>query len=287
MRAKPLALTLLPSLLAALCAAPAFAEETPQTATPGTTAASPAAAPTAETEPSPAPSPSPSSETSPSPSGEASVSPSVEESPTEETTEAAASPSEGAGAGEQAKAAETDVAKDTEAKDACPEVPKDAATVTQEQAAAFYKAWKAADCTVPAADTKAAPADPFTTYTEDVTLTADVLTQTGLTYDGVVTLPTSTGSARLLKFSMSTAKLTGLRQTAGGLTLGAAEFGFSGSVVMYAASITGKAFGLLPMTLTPDAPPPLVLPVMMFTDVTVTGTAVTAAKATVSGLDQR
>ncbi|GAB2849396.1 hypothetical protein GCM10022221_56040 [Actinocorallia aurea] len=283
MRAKPLALTLLPPLLAVLCAAPALAEETPETAVPGT-AASPAASPTAEAEPSsPAPSPSPSAET-PAPSA-------TEASPSPEASEPAATASEDtASEGAADEAADAATAQDEEQKAEeqkadCPEIPQDASAVTQAEAAAFYKAWKAADCTAPAA--KAASADPFTTYTEDVTLTADSLTQTGLSYDGVVTLPTSTGSKRLLKFSMKTATLKGLSQTAGGMTLGATEFGFSGSVVMYAASITGKAFGALPMTLTPDSPPPLVLPVMMFTDVTVTGTAVTATTVDVTGLTQR
>ncbi|MDX6743775.1 hypothetical protein [Actinocorallia sp. A-T 12471] len=277
MRAKPLALTLLPPLLAALYAAPAFGEETPQTATPRT-AASPAAAPTAETEPSsPAPSPSPS--TTPTP--EASPTPAPETSPSTAVPEPSASPSETA----DDKATETAQEKD-EAKDGCPEVPADPASVTREEAAAFYRAWAAEECAVSGSAAKAVKASGLTTYTEDVTLTAASLTQTGLAYDGVVTLPTSDGTKRLLKFSMKTAKLTGLRQTARGSTLTATEFAFSGDVVMYAASISGKAFGLLPMTLTPDAPPPLVLPLMTFTDVTVKGTAVTATTATVKGLKQ-
>ncbi|MCD0451287.1 hypothetical protein LO762_19090 [Actinocorallia sp. API 0066] len=179
-----------------------------------------------------------------------------------------------------AHGAEPAAAADT----ACPEVPSDAASVTPEQAVVFYRQWEAAGCAAPA--TKAVKAEaPFTISTQAVTLTADALTHTGLSYDGVVRFPTATGTVRLLRFSMTTATLTNVRQTSGQrTTLTAREFVFSGAVTMYATKITGRAFGLLPMTLTPDAPPPLVPSVMSFTGVTIEGSVVLAAAGAVKGL---
>jgi hypothetical protein len=42
-----------------------------------------------------------------------------------------------------------------------------------------------------------------------------------------------------------------------------------GTVTMYTESLKGNLFGVLPVTFTPDTPPPVNVPVAFFTNVTV------------------
>jgi hypothetical protein len=42
-----------------------------------------------------------------------------------------------------------------------------------------------------------------------------------------------------------------------------------GNVKFYTPSFKGKLFGIIPVTFTPEQPPPLTLPVLWFTDVTI------------------
>jgi hypothetical protein len=43
----------------------------------------------------------------------------------------------------------------------------------------------------------------------------------------------------------------------------------SGNVTFYTTEIKGRLFGLLPITYTPDSPPPITVPDVVFTDATV------------------
>jgi hypothetical protein len=101
------------------------------------------------------------------------------------------------------------------------------------------------------------------------------LTLYNSTYDGVVDMPTDGGgSYKALKFSMDKAvnkpfKLT-IDEKAGHQTvITSKELTTTGTVKFYTTELKGKLFGLIPVTFTPDAPPPLTLPVLWFTDVTV------------------
>ncbi|WP_329085987.1 DUF6114 domain-containing protein [Actinomadura citrea] len=124
-------------------------------------------------------------------------------------------------------------------------------------------------------------------YADAGTLRADSLTMSGLSYDGVASLPSAGGAVQALKFSMTKAVLKNVDQTVarggaaartrtGSLTL-------TGGVVMYTTKMSSKLLGI-PVTFTPAAPPPLTLPYMVMTDVVSEQPAVTAGGAQISGL---
>ena len=94
------------------------------------------------------------------------------------------------------------------------------------------------------------------------------------TYDGVVDMPTAAGSYQALKFSMTKAVNTPFSLTVaephGGTTkVTSASLVTEGTVKFYTSELKGKLFGLIPVTFTPKSPPPLTLPYLMFTDVTI------------------
>lgn len=101
----------------------------------------------------------------------------------------------------------------------------------------------------------------------------DSLTMYDSTYDGVVDLPTKAGGKiKALKFSMREAvnkpfSLTideaGKAQT----VITSKELITKGDVRFYTPEFKGKLFGLIPVTFTPEHPPPLTLPILWFTDV--------------------
>lgn len=98
------------------------------------------------------------------------------------------------------------------------------------------------------------------------------LTMYDSTYDGVVDMPTSKGSFKALKFSMSKAenkpfKLTIDEPSGGQTVINSKSLTTTGDVKFYTPEFKGKLFGLIPVTFTPDSPPPLTLPVLWFTDV--------------------
>ena len=108
----------------------------------------------------------------------------------------------------------------------------------------------------------------------------------GLSYDGVATVPTAGGSQQMLKFSMSSLTLSG------GIVLTVDENGhsmvtrnssvhFTGNVVLYATRLSGDLLGI-PLSFSPQNPPPLVLPLMQFTNV-VTQQPLTSADAMDAG----
>jgi hypothetical protein len=135
----------------------------------------------------------------------------------------------------------------------------------------------------PSAGKRAAAPAVLTAASTPVTLTAGSALMRGLSYDGVANVPTASGgSQQMLKFSMSSLALSGgivLTATAGGQSMVIRNSGvrFSGNVVLYATRLSGDLLGI-PLTFTPQHPPPLVLPVMRFTNV-VTGQPLTTASS--------
>jgi hypothetical protein len=107
----------------------------------------------------------------------------------------------------------------------------------------------------------------------------------GLSYDGVIDLPTKTAdgkpsTVRVLKFSMTAVANTPFKmETPGGpkiLETTSDKLTLSGHVEFYTTRLTGKLQiipGLPPLpielTFTPKSPPPLTLPEMTFKDVQV------------------
>ena len=104
-------------------------------------------------------------------------------------------------------------------------------------------------------------------------ITATSQTVNGFDYVGIVTLPTADGgSVRVLKFTADSVSISGIREsvTVGGATMtitSGTTVRLSGNVELYVLEQTANIFGLLPLTINPDNPPPLILPFLIFTDV--------------------
>jgi hypothetical protein len=121
-------------------------------------------------------------------------------------------------------------------------------------------------------DKKAAAGDiPRVALTPGI-MEGDKLTMYDSTYDGVTEIPTADGPKRVLKFSMRKSVTTPFTLTIperGGRTslIESGELTTTGNVRFYTPKFEGKLFGLIPVTFTPDMPPPLTLPVLTFTDI--------------------
>jgi hypothetical protein len=92
-------------------------------------------------------------------------------------------------------------------------------------------------------------------------------------YDGVAEVPTGNGPIRSLKFTMDKVvnkPFTLTIDEPGDATtvIESGELILDGNVEFYSPTFKGKLFGLIPVTFTPESPPPLTLPVLWFTDVT-------------------
>jgi Family of unknown function (DUF6114) len=102
-------------------------------------------------------------------------------------------------------------------------------------------------------------------------MTTSVLTLNGFAFDGVVELPTTGGGTiRVLQFSIARATNADFRlliekdgQT---LAITSDPLIAAGNVKLYTSRFTGSLLGI-PLTFTPDFPPPLTLPDMIFTNV--------------------
>jgi hypothetical protein len=111
------------------------------------------------------------------------------------------------------------------------------------------------------------------------TLKSSMLTLHGLQYHGIVNVRTQNGSTKqVLKFTASGVDIGDLHQTVAGpdgtttnvqARAGSTSTIRNGTVTMYTESLSGNLLGLVPITFTPDFPPPLTLPELFFTNVTV------------------
>lgn len=103
-------------------------------------------------------------------------------------------------------------------------------------------------------------------------LTADQLTMSGARYDGVVECPTLDGPRRYIRLTMSRADFVNAElwfEDAGTrMSLGLPTMVMDGSVQMHITRMHVRILGI-PLTFTPDFPPPLLLPYMVVTDVDV------------------
>ncbi|MER7840500.1 hypothetical protein ABTY98_32555 [Streptomyces sp. NPDC096040] len=182
----------------------------------------------------------------------------------------------------------TDTVKDTTgtATKAADEVTKDAtkaaddATSTASPSPSASSSTSADDCKVATddvsgVDNKVAVAD------DPWYLSASSLLLKSADYQGVVEVKTASGKTKkVLKYVISGGTDIGdLHQTVKDTTIGktyhvqAASGSTStirgGDTTMYTESISGNLFGLIPITFTPDSPPPLNIPLIYFTNVKV------------------
>lgn len=99
-------------------------------------------------------------------------------------------------------------------------------------------------------------------------MTADVLTLTGFSYDGLVDLPTGSGSIRVMQFSMDKSVSDGFTLTAAGdhpMKFVSDKLTVKGNVKFYCSRFSAYLLGIK-LTFTVDSPPPITLPLMIFTD---------------------
>ncbi|WP_026119632.1 DUF6114 domain-containing protein [Nocardiopsis ganjiahuensis] len=114
--------------------------------------------------------------------------------------------------------------------------------------------------------------DCFRGSVRDSGLTADSLTMYGARYRGVVECPTADGPQRYIKLSMSSGDIRGGELWFDDLgtrrSLGLPTMNMTGDVEMHVTRMHVAILGI-PLTFTPDFPPPLLLPFMYVTGVDV------------------
>lgn len=150
----------------------------------------------------------------------------------------------------------------------------------------------------PAATDDVGDTEPGVTVADNAwTLKASSLLLKGADYQGVVKVRTASGKTKkVLKYVISGGTEIGdLHQTvteqgityhvqAGKGTKPSTITG--GKTIMYTESISGNLLGLIPITFSPDSPPPLNIPVIYFTNVTVQQAAQYGGTLTIPGMRQ-
>ncbi|WP_406454956.1 hypothetical protein OG782_26290 [Streptomyces sp. NBC_00876] len=126
-------------------------------------------------------------------------------------------------------------------------------------------------------------------------LESSLLTLSGLDYKGIVEVEKGDGTTKkVLKFTASSVDIKDLHQlTVGpqsGVTghvkarKGSTSTIRNGTVTMYTEELKGNLFGLIPITFSPETPPPLNVPFAFFTHVKVTQAGQFGGTLTVPGL---
>ncbi|WP_240137955.1 hypothetical protein [Streptomyces sp. MUM 178J] len=125
-------------------------------------------------------------------------------------------------------------------------------------------------------------------------LESSLLTLNGLDYHGIVEVKTSSGKIKkVLKFTATGIDIKDLHQLVvypQGSTAhvqaakGSTSTIRKGTVTMYTEELKGKLFGIIPITFSPDSPPPLNVPFAFFTNVKVTQAGQFGGTLTVPGL---
>ncbi|GHA92233.1 hypothetical protein [Streptomyces chryseus] len=111
-------------------------------------------------------------------------------------------------------------------------------------------------------------------------LESSMLTLRGLDYKGIVEVRTGSGKIKkVLKFTAEETDIKDLHQKVVGpnsttahvqAAQGSTSTLRDGTVTMYTEELKGNLFGLIPITFSPETPPPLNVPIAMFTKVKVT-----------------
>ncbi|MFI1334666.1 hydrogenase expression protein HypF [Streptomyces sp. NPDC020845] len=129
---------------------------------------------------------------------------------------------------------------------------------------------------------------------EPWTLKSTLLTLHGLDYKGIVEVKTYSGKVKkVLKFTASGVDIKDLHQLtvgAGGTTThvqareGSTSTFSNGPITMYTEELSGNLLGIVPITFSPKSPPPINLPEVFFTDVTVTQAGQFGGDLTIPGM---
>ncbi|GHB42832.1 hypothetical protein GCM10010377_37250 [Streptomyces viridiviolaceus] len=244
-----------------------------------------------------------SAEESPSPTPTPSASASASESPSEGPAETATDPvkdtvqdatdtaSEAAG-----DTGETVEQAAEEAKEAAEEATEEA-TATPSPGATGSAGTDPEDCPV-ATDAEGGVDNPVPLPDDPWYLNASSLLLKGASYKGIVEVRTANGTTKkVLKYVISNGTDIGdLHQTVkdeqSGKTYhvqaakGSTSTIRDGDTVMYTESISGNLLGLIPITFDPENPPPLDIPLIYFTNVTVVQAGQFGGTLHVPGLHQ-
>ncbi|MEV8567751.1 hypothetical protein AB0436_19620 [Streptomyces sp. NPDC051322] len=126
------------------------------------------------------------------------------------------------------------------------------------------------------------------------TLKSSMLTLSGLDYKGIVEVRTGSGKIKkVLKFTSKSVDIKDLHQLTVGpngstgnvkAATGSTSTIRNGTVTMYTESLKGNLFGLIPITFSPETPPPINVPFAFFTNVTVKQAGQFGGTLTVPGL---
>ncbi|MEU8822862.1 hydrogenase expression protein HypF [Streptomyces sp. NPDC048636] len=143
---------------------------------------------------------------------------------------------------------------------------------------------------------KNAETDPTSSLLPDDpwTLQSSMLSLHGLDYKGIVEVKTYSGQVKkVLKFTAKGVDIKDLHQTVigpGGTTThvqardGSTSTIRNGTVTMYTEELSGNLLGIIPITFSPKSPPPLNLPEIFFTKVTVKQAGQFGGDLTVPGM---
>jgi len=195
----------------------------------------------------------------------------------------------------------TDTVKDTTdtastaASDTTDTATKAADAATASPSPSASSTTDASDCPV-ATDDEGGVDNPVTLPDDPWYLNASSLLLKGADYQGIVKVKTANGSTKkVLKYVISGGTDIGdLHQTVNDKQSGktyhvqAASGSTStirdGDTIMYTESISGNLFGLIPITFSPDNPPPLNIPLIYFTKVKVVQAGQFGGTLTIPGL---
>jgi hypothetical protein len=119
-------------------------------------------------------------------------------------------------------------------------------------------------------------------------ITATSATLDGLSFDGVASVHTSSGTEQVLEFSMTSLTLDdaslSITQSGEPLTIAATEFDFSGSVTLLATQLSGTFDGARVSFTTADPPPTTLTGDLTLTDVSASQPFASAGSFSVTGL---
>ncbi|WP_330307374.1 MULTISPECIES: hypothetical protein [unclassified Streptomyces] len=181
------------------------------------------------------------------------------------------------------------------ASDATDTVTKAADAATASPSPSASSTTDASDCPV-ATDDEGGVDNPVTLPDDPWYLDASSLLLKGADYQGIVKVKTADGSTKkVLKYVISDGTDIGdLHQTVkdkqSGKTYhvqaasGSTSTIRDGKTIMYTESISGNLFGLIPITFSPDNPPPLNIPLIYFTKVKVVQAGQFGGTLTIPGL---
>ncbi|MEU1666934.1 hydrogenase expression protein HypF [Streptomyces sparsogenes] len=246
--------------------------------------------------------------------------PSATPSPSSSPTGSSGKPSDPVGdTADKAGDAAKDTAKDTadkadQAKDKAEDAAKDAGDKADEDKADGATPTATPTAPSPSASESGDGKEPFPCPTYDAeayenaeseptagllpdepwTLKSTLLTLHGLDYKGIVEVKTYSGQIKkVLKFTASGIEIKDLHQLtvgAGGTTThvaareGSTSTFDNGPITMYTEELSGNLLGIVPITFSPKSPPPLNLPEVFFTDVTVTQAGQFGGDLTIPGM---